>query len=257
MQIFDLKAQPEDPGAQLQAAVDAGEAPMTDLAIHKVKEQGQTEMPLLFQCLEEIPLYLPGVEKDPFESPPILAAGEGDEEEIRFCMFTTPAKAEVFMGEEKETHPMLYEMPFRTMLYSLAPKVGILLNPQDEAFEFDIEPRNMEALREIYREAFQGQPGGIYLLFEGGVPRLAKVLARDEDGVHVRLYSNVIQELTGEVKQEELEESGEGSLRFVSHMPFSLDRLLTMNPLQVGQGTVEERELTDYENWKKGKGEYL
>jgi hypothetical protein len=99
--------------------------------------------------------------------------------------------------------------------------------------------------------------GGLYSVDDGeGAYRVAKVLAMDENGVHVRLYKNRFTQRIIEVDEGTLalgtinDPDGFG----MGHLPVSRKTFAGWKPVFIRQSTVSQEELEGYELWKEGGG---
>ena len=93
---------------------------------------------------------------------------------------------------------------------------------------------------------------------ERGGFRVAKILAVDKKGVHIRLYQNRFAERPPEIAPDELtlgspDDEGSG----IEHAAVLLRTFTTWKPVFIVQGSVTEEELDGYKAWQESLGEYL
>ena len=104
------------------------------------------------------------------------------------------------------------------------------------------------------------QVGAYYSVDDGeGWFRIAKVLATDDTGVHIRLYKNRWKERPTSLRKDDL---SLGSVRDadgfgMGHIPLTRSAFLAWEPVLLETGTVESTELDGYEEWKSSKGGYF
>ena len=102
--------------------------------------------------------------------------------------------------------------------------------------------------------------GALYTVDDGeGFYRAAKILALDDQGVHVRLYKNKWKERPSVVDVSALslgsihDDDGVG----LGHLPLLKKAFMAWRPIFVQEGTVTKDELDGYEMWKEGGGGYF
>ena len=100
--------------------------------------------------------------------------------------------------------------------------------------------------------------GGLYSVDDGeGSCRVAKILAVDDKGIHIRLYKNKWTERPDDVDEQELslgtihDEDGFG----MGHLPLSRDAFRAWNPVFVKQSDFSEDELDGYRMWQEAEGQ--
>jgi hypothetical protein len=99
--------------------------------------------------------------------------------------------------------------------------------------------------------------GGLYSVNDSeGTYRIAKVLALDEDAVHVRLYKNKFPSRPQTVDPSTLslgsidDKDGFG----MGHLPLSREGFANWQPVFISQTSVSEEELEGYRMWKEAGG---
>ena len=104
------------------------------------------------------------------------------------------------------------------------------------------------------------QEGSLYTVDDGeGFYRAAKILALDDQGVHVRLYKNKWKERPAVVDISALslgsihDDDGVG----LGHLPLLKKAFMAWSPVFVQDGKVTKDELDGYEMWKEGGGGYF
>lgn len=104
--------------------------------------------------------------------------------------------------------------------------------------------------------------GGLYSTpDEHGTYSVFKILKLDDDGVHVRVYSNQFASHPASVDESELYMVGmdrkPGQSFGVGHLPLSRGSFSTWKPRFIKTVPVKKEELAGYEEWKKGGGSYF
>jgi hypothetical protein len=99
--------------------------------------------------------------------------------------------------------------------------------------------------------------GGLYSVISGdGNYSVAKILALDEEAVHVRLYKNKFRSRPQAIDPSILalgsiyDEDGFG----MGHLPLSREGFAGWQPIFLTQTSVTEEELEGYEIWKEDGG---
>ncbi len=99
--------------------------------------------------------------------------------------------------------------------------------------------------------------GGLYSVNDGeGDYGVAKILALDEEAVHLRLYKNKFSSHPSTIDSSTLslgstdDPSGFG----VGHLPLSRKDFLGWKPVLLTQEAVSQEELEGYEMWKEAGG---
>ena len=102
--------------------------------------------------------------------------------------------------------------------------------------------------------------GGLYSIDEGkGGYRIAKILALDDKGTHIRFYKNSFATRPDQINPATLEigtihdTDGFG----MGHLPLLKDNFQSWNPIFIKQTTIEKEELEGYEMWKEAGGGYF
>jgi hypothetical protein len=102
--------------------------------------------------------------------------------------------------------------------------------------------------------------GALYSVDDGeGHYRVAKILAVDPDGVHIRLYKNKFNERPARVDIVSLDL---GSIHDpdgfgMGHMPLSYASFSAWEPIFLMANGVDEEELEGYVYWKEAQGGYF
>ena len=88
--------------------------------------------------------------------------------------------------------------------------------------------------------------------------RVAKILAVDDGGVHIRLYSNLFESRPSKVKPSTLSlgKLGGSSGFGMGHMPMSHSTFRNWQPVFVQNSRVVESELEGYRMWEEARGGY-
>lgn len=104
------------------------------------------------------------------------------------------------------------------------------------------------------------QEGALYTVDDGeGFYRAAKILALDDQGVHIRLYKNKWKDRPAVVDISALslgnihDNDGVG----LGHLPLLKKAFMAWRPVFVQDGKVTKDELDGYEMWKEGGGGYF
>lgn len=104
--------------------------------------------------------------------------------------------------------------------------------------------------------------GGLYYTRENdGSYSVLKILKIDDEGFHVRLYSNQFAEPPKKIDESALYMAGmhkkPGERLGMGHAPISKKSFLTWHAVFFQQSTVKEEELEGYKMWLDGKGGYF
>jgi hypothetical protein len=108
----------------------------------------------------------------------------------------------------------------------------------------------------------QWTEGGLYVIpKENGAFVLLKILKVDDQGVHVRIFSNVYSMPPTHVDESALYLTGmndreEGQLG-MGHLPISIQSFSGWNAKFIQQSQVAEEELDGYQMWLEAKGGYF
>jgi hypothetical protein len=88
---------------------------------------------------------------------------------------------------------------------------------------------------------------------------VVKVLAIDEQGVHLRIYANHFPTKPESIRAEEMTlDSMDGiSPGGMGHIPLRLEGFILWEPQLIQEGTVEDDELEGYKIWQEAKGGYF
>jgi hypothetical protein len=104
------------------------------------------------------------------------------------------------------------------------------------------------------------EAGSLYTVDDGeGWFRVAKVLAVDEKGVHIRLYKNRFKDRPGNVDKAALslgridDPDGFG----MGHLPLTRAAFVAWKPKLLERGTVSDEELDGFLEWQKSGGGYF
>lgn len=145
------------------------------------------------------------------------------------------------------------------LIFALGENAGIVLNPQDEHLNWTFTPEDVARLRLVTESSFNFEEGGIYSIWKSGSFGAAKLLRRDDKGVHVRVYANTWQERPTEIETGTLgmETSGEGMPKAFGHMPLATHAFLAMGPKLSARSEVKEDELDGYKLWQENQGGYF
>lgn len=119
------------------------------------------------------------------------------------------------------------------------------------------------------------QPGDYYsILYASNGVRVAKVLATDDTGLHLRIFADDFEErpasidaaglrLGYEVREGEenglagfLEALSSGVFLGMGHMPVRWETFQGMEPVFIQDGIVEDSELEGYYEWENANGGY-
>jgi hypothetical protein len=97
--------------------------------------------------------------------------------------------------------------------------------------------------------------GALYSVRQGPHFQLAKVLAADDDAVHIRLYREAFPERpnASQIVSLTIGKLGEESFG-IGHLPLSHQSFASWEPRLVCPGEVAREELEGYELWKKNGG---
>lgn len=106
------------------------------------------------------------------------------------------------------------------------------------------------------------QPGDLWSVkTDDGRYGVAKVLATDEGGVHVRLYSQRFEDRPATVNPSGLTLAsfgrGDATPFSIGHLPLSHRSFQDWEPELVSHGTVSEEELEGYRMWQEAQGGYF
>lgn len=174
-----------------------------------------------------------------------------------FALFSTEERALRFL-EQEAAYTAIAPVDLLGILFNAAEPMGMILNPTDEHVTYTITPPNMEVLRRAVRETFTLKPGNYYWV-NGDDPKVVKLLAVDEQSVHLRMYSNRFDTAPESIDPEALSLSNEGSekVRAVGHLPVSRDHFFAWSPRHLQEGTVAAEELEGFLVWKEAKGGYF
>lgn len=145
-----------------------------------------------------------------------------------------------------------------SVLFDSGPKMGLIVNPDEEFVTITFDPHNMEVFRKIFREAFCVEEGA-YFWTPCGEVDLIKVLKKDDEGFHVRLYSNSFPSKPTALDASSLFFSKDqvSGRRGIGHIPISKERFFAWGPTHVANGEVSEEELDGYRQWKDDSGGYF
>jgi len=102
--------------------------------------------------------------------------------------------------------------------------------------------------------------GGLYSIDDGeGWYRIAKVLATDKEGVHIRLYKNRWKERPITIDENSLslgtvhDNDGFG----MGHLPLKKSSFQAWSPILIKVGKVVDTELDGYKEWQSAGGGYF
>ena len=104
--------------------------------------------------------------------------------------------------------------------------------------------------------------GGLYAnQFDDGMYIIIKILKVEEDGVHVRMYSNVYESVPKNIDESTLYLAGmdkrPNERLGVGHVPVSARSFRTWKIVFIQQSTVTPEELEGYQEWKQAGGGYF
>jgi len=104
--------------------------------------------------------------------------------------------------------------------------------------------------------------GGLYHVpDDGGTYKVLKVLKVDDGGVHVRLYSNVLNSPPTHIEESTLYMAGmdrrPDEPMGMGHLPISHGSFAGWNAVFVQQSSVTDDELEGYRMWAEAKGGYF
>lgn len=145
------------------------------------------------------------------------------------------------------------------IIYRIAPGTGLVLNPTHPTWEWTFLPEEIESMRQMYAEALQLTPGSLHVLRENRAYHVAKILATDDHGVHIRIYSNRWQAPPRSIEPSSLVLGAENAEQDpgMGHLPFTKRAFLTQGPVFLQEGTVTEEELDGFRMWEEAKGGYF
>jgi hypothetical protein len=106
------------------------------------------------------------------------------------------------------------------------------------------------------------RPGDLWSVkTDDGRYGVAKVLATDEGGVHLRLYSQRFEERPATVNPSELTLGsfgrGDATPFSIGHLPLSHRSFQDWEPELISHGAVSEEELEGYRVWQEAQGGYF
>ncbi len=99
--------------------------------------------------------------------------------------------------------------------------------------------------------------GGIYSINDGeGRFGIAKILALDEDAVHIRLYKNKFpsRPQTIDLNTLSLGTINDKDVIGIGHLPLSREGFINWQPVFIAEAPVTKEELEGYEMWKDASG---
>lgn len=103
--------------------------------------------------------------------------------------------------------------------------------------------------------------GGLYAVPDEGGYSVLKILKLDEEGVHLRTYSNVFAEIPVSIDEASLYMAGldakDGEPMGMAHLPISHQSFSAWHIQFLKQSQVTAIELEGYERWKASNGEYF
>ena len=104
--------------------------------------------------------------------------------------------------------------------------------------------------------------GGIYVIpGDDGTFQALKILKLDDDGVHLRLYSNTYDSIPQSIDTSALYMAGidreANEPLGMGHAPISKETFSHWGAIYIQESTVSEDELDGYEMWKEGGGGYF
>ena len=103
--------------------------------------------------------------------------------------------------------------------------------------------------------------GALYSLLTENGYTIFKTLKIDENGVHIKLYSNLYSEDLITINESDLFiaefDSSEKIPMGIEHMPFSFSSINTWGSKYIQDSEVSNDELKGYEIWKKDGGGYF
>ena len=102
--------------------------------------------------------------------------------------------------------------------------------------------------------------GAYYSIENKGTYGIAKVLAVDKRGIHVRLYRNSWQTRPIEIDPAKLELGGtindEGRVG-IGHLPLTREHFIAWEPVLLQRGSVQNDELDGFRDWQELEGGYF
>lgn len=145
------------------------------------------------------------------------------------------------------------------LVFTLNAVAGIVLNANEEHFQWSFTPQHVANLRILFEGSHQYEVGGVYSVWTQGCYRATKLLSTDDGGLHLRVYGNSWEERPTHIEptQLTLESTVENSRRAIGHLPMVRASFLAMGPRFVIKTAVEESELEGYRMWEEAKGGYF
>ena len=233
--------------------LEAGKGSIVEAGIVSAKSQGNQGFAFFIQAVTCDQLLLPtSIPGD--RSGANLLSSNGLE---FIALFSRPGRAEKFRATAPHCEELM-PVYFMELLFSVNAEVGMVINPGDEFLDFTLEPELLGNIREALRKSYNLPVGG-YFWLGGEEPRVVKLLARDDVGVHIATYTNRVETKPDSVDPATLTfaETEGSSITGIGHMPFSLDTFLSHNPLLIQEGEVADDELDGYRSWKEAGGGYF
>ena len=135
----------------------------------------------------------------------------------------------------------------------------LVLNPTVQTGEWTFLPEEVEMMRKLYAESLLLTPGSLHILRENTVYHVAKVLATDDHGVHIRIYSNRWQAPPRSINPSSLVLGAESVEQDpgIGHLPFTKRAFLAQGPIFLQEDTVTEEELDGFRMWEEAQGGYF
>lgn len=104
--------------------------------------------------------------------------------------------------------------------------------------------------------------GGLYATpQENGSYHVLKILKRDGNGVHVRIYSNVYKSLPEHIDEATLYMAGadrkDDEPLGMGHLPISNESFASWGAVYIQQSEVKPDEMEGYEYWREAQGGYF
>lgn len=145
------------------------------------------------------------------------------------------------------------------LVFALNAGIGIVLNANEQHFQWNFTPLQVSNLRTLYEGSHQYEVGGIYSVWKQGAYGAVKLLHLDEGGLHIRLYGNAWPGRPAEIDVAALtlDSGGDLAIQAVGHMPVVKSSFLAMGPRKLSSAPVTEDELEGYRMWADAKGGYF
>jgi len=141
-----------------------------------------------------------------------------------------------------------------TILFQMSDGASIALNPADDEIHLYLPDRYLKMVRELHTKNFPFVVGGLYLVKTGDSMVPGKILALDQNGVHLRVYEN---EFPCEMTELPTIGAEEDLKTGIGHAPYSFQTFLATAPVFLGERQVKEEELSGYKLWQENGGGYF